>query len=311
VALGSGPQSPAVDDRLDRAERGLFEVRPESAVDVAGTARAAHADYQAARYDAVLDVLPRLLPALPGSTDPAAAAGWTVAAKTFTELGRPGPALVAADRGWAVSRTAGDPADIGMTAREVAAALLVDDRPAAEHVATGTAELVGGDDPARISVEGALWLLAAVIAARNGAAGLAGERLDRADRLAQRLGVDADHRWTAFGPTNVAIHRVSVAVELGDVDAAVAAADGIDLERLPPVLRSRRTQVQVDLAWAYGRRRRDADALIALLEVEGRTPEAVRRNVQAADTVRALLGRARGPRAGAVRALADRVGVVG
>ena len=29
--------------------------------------------------------------------------------------------------------------------------------------------------------------------------------------LAEQLGEDANHAWTAFGPTNVAIHRVSAA----------------------------------------------------------------------------------------------------
>jgi hypothetical protein len=122
--------------------------------------------------------------------------------------------------------------------------------------------------------------------------------------------MDGNHRWTAFGPTNVAIHRVSVAVELGDAPAALVAAEGLDLENLPAGLRSRRAQVHLDLAWAHAQRRRDAEALIALLEVERTAPQAAHRNVVARDTIRQLLTRARGSTGAAVRGLAHRAGVV-
>lgn len=45
--------------------------------------------------------------------------------------------------------------------------------------------------------------------------------LTEADAAAGRLGRDANHLWTAFGPTNVAIHRVATAGELGDVRVAI------------------------------------------------------------------------------------------
>ena len=164
-------------------------------------------------------------------------------------------------------------------------------------------------DPAVCSVAGALWLIAAVAAARRTDAAAAGERLDRAQRLADHLGEDANYRWTAFGPTNVAIHRVSVAVELGDAPSALAAAEAVDLDRLPDGLRSRRVQVQLDIAWAQAQRRRDAEALVALLEVERAAPQVTRRNAVARDTIRQLLARARGSSGAAVRGLAHRAGV--
>jgi hypothetical protein len=159
------------------------------------------------------------------------------------------------------------------------------------------------------SVTGALWLIAAVAAARRIDGAAAEERLDRAQRLADRLGEDVNHRWTAFGPTNVAIHRVSVAVELGDAPAALAAAELVDLDRLPEGLRSRRVQVQLNIAWAQAQRRRDAEALVALLEVERAAPQVTRRNAVARDTIRQLLARARGTSGAAVRGLAHRAGV--
>ncbi len=161
-----------------------------------------------------------------------------------------------------------------------------------------------------VSVTGALWLLGAIAAARRGDREAAQWRLEQAAALADRLGGDGNERWTAFGPTNVAIHRVSVAVELGDAPGALAAAEGVDVDRLPVGLRSRRVQVQLDLAWAHAQRRRDAEAVVALLEVERAAPQAARRNVVARDTIRHLLGRARGTTGAAVRGLADRAGVV-
>ena len=46
----------------------------------------------------------------------------------------------------------------------------------------------------------------------------------RLTNLAEQLGADANHGWTAFGPTNVAIHRVSVCAELGDPGEAIRLA---------------------------------------------------------------------------------------
>ncbi|MEU0058870.1 hypothetical protein [Streptomyces sp. NPDC006334] len=39
--------------------------------------------------------------------------------------------------------------------------------------------------------------------------------------------------WTAFGPTNVAIHRVATATELGDMQIAVDLGPQIDTSFLP------------------------------------------------------------------------------
>jgi hypothetical protein len=86
---------------------------------------------------------------------------------------------------------------------------------------------------------GALWLIASIIAARRTDRAQAWERLDRAETLGGLLGQGANHAWTAFGPTNVDIHRVSVAAELGDAGEALRAAMAVDLSRLPEGLMSR------------------------------------------------------------------------
>ena len=40
--------------------------------------------------------------------------------------------------------------------------------------------------------------------------------LSEAGQAGSQLGSDYNHRWTAFGPVNVLLHRVHAAVRLGD-----------------------------------------------------------------------------------------------
>lgn len=234
-------------------------------------------------------------------------------ARTLTKIGRDDLALVAAERARGAAWSSGDRADLGMAVYQVVCGLLPTGRAGlGEQLAISTADELaagGAADDAVHSVSGALWLIAAVAAARRGDVGAAAERLDHAQRHAAALGRDANLRWSAFGPTNVALHRVSVAAELGDAPAALAAAAELDPSGFAPQLRSRRAQVGLDLAWAHAFRRQDAQALLALLEVERAAPQILRHNIYARTTLSALLGRARGPAGAHVRALALRTGL--
>ncbi|MFD0414753.1 hypothetical protein [Streptomyces sp. NPDC127108] len=80
---------------------------------------------------------------------------------------------------------------------------------------------------------GALFLAGAMAAARAEDRATAHTFLQKADETAQRLGVDANHVWTAFGPTNVAIHCVTTAGELGDIQIAADLGARIDTSGLP------------------------------------------------------------------------------
>ena len=167
------------------------------------------------------------------------------------------------------------------------------------------------DQPSLLSVSGALWLIAALAAGRRADRSQAVRCLDHADRLARLLGTDGNHAWTAFGPTNVAIHRVSVAAELGDPAAAVAAAAAVDVDRMPVGLLGRRAQVHLDLAWAQAKRKRDADATLHLLEAERLAPESIRYNILARETMWEMLSRQRARPNRVVNDLALRAGVLG
>ena len=164
--------------------------------------------------------------------------------------------------------------------------------------------------PVLMSVAGSLRLEAAIIAARSNARSEALARLSAAKRLADELGHDANHGWTAFGPTNVAIHRLAVSTHLGDPGEALRAAETIGLDALPPGLTSRRAQVQLELANARLRRREQADALLHLLAAERVAPQVVRHTVTGRALVQMLLDRQTRSTATAVDGLARRAGLL-
>ena len=79
---------------------------------------------------------------------------------------------------------------------------------------------------------GSLLLRGAIAAAQHGNRATAHELLTEADDAARRLGADGNLRWTAFGPTNTKLHRVNIAVVLGDAGTAIDVARGINLDKI-------------------------------------------------------------------------------
>lgn len=301
--------------------------RTHDLVKVKSRVAAAHATYQSAGYEQLIGELPDLLAdadVVRQSAEPADrreallayVSAYGVVAKLLTKMGAGDLALLAADRCATAAVETESLSARGMAAYQVVCALLTGSaRPEdAEPLAVAMAERAqagaSGDEPELLSVAGALWLVAAVIAARRADRGEAWRRLDLAEGLAVTLGTDANFVYTAFGGTNVAIHRVSVAAELGDPAGAVRASSTIDPERLPPGLNSRRAQVHLDLAWAQAQRKKDSDAVLHLLEAEQTAPEAVRYNVVARELIRELLVRQRRMKTSTLHRLAVRAGVL-
>jgi hypothetical protein len=89
---------------------------------------------------------------------------------------------------------------------------------------------------------------------------------------ARRLGADANPLWTAFGPINVAIHQVSTAVDLGDLQVAVDLGPWVDVSALPV---ERRIKHRIEVARAYSAWNRRDEALTILLDAEGDEPEQI------------------------------------
>ena len=75
--------------------------------------------------------------------------------------------------------------------------------------------------------------------------------------------------WTAFGPTNVAIHQVNTAMEFGDVQIALDIGPALDASGLPT---ERRVRHALDVARAYSARNWRDEGLAAVLDAERMAP---------------------------------------
>jgi transcriptional regulator with XRE-family HTH domain len=163
-------------------------------------------------------------------------------------------------------------------------------------------------DPVAWTLRGAALLSAAAAAARRGDDREANAALAAARDCGARLGEDRCDLGTVFGPTNVAIHDVAVAVELGDASAGADRAQSVDLTRLPAQLAERRARFLIDVARAHVALADGDAAMDALLQAESTAPEETRTHRLTHQVVRRLLvGQTH---TADVRALADRCAVL-
>lgn len=113
--------------------------------------------------------------------------------------------------------------------------------------------------------------------------------------------------WTAFGPTNVAIHRVSTAMELGDVQIALDLGPRVDTSGLPV---ERQVRHAIETARAYSARNRRDDALAVLLDAERLAPEQIKHHAISRQLVLSWLRNQRGPANARLDQLARRLRLV-
>ncbi|MGW3330628.1 helix-turn-helix domain-containing protein [Streptomyces rubiginosohelvolus] len=95
---------------------------------------------------------------------------------------------------------------------------------------------------------GQLHLGAAVMAARAQNRATADGHLDEADRMAQATGEASNVHWLSFGPTNVAVHRVSVLAEVDEYGQAAEIGSRVQIPKDWPA--SRRSHHFAELARA-------------------------------------------------------------
>ncbi|MFC1418354.1 hypothetical protein [Streptacidiphilus cavernicola] len=114
--------------------------------------------------------------------------------------------------------------------------------------------------------------------------------------------------WTAFGPTNVALHMVSIEREAGEASDALHRADAIDTGGIPS--RERAFTHLIEVARCYDLRRKDAGVLLQLLQAEDLAPEDLARTQAAREMTVGLLRRARLLHARQAEALAGRMGML-
>lgn len=280
-----------------------------------------HRAYQAARYAEVRRVLPSVTETVdelvPEQTAKTSRNVLEVqcnlhiaAAKLEMKAGNHATAWAAAEEARTVAEAAEDTFGQAAAAYQRACALMrAGDIDNAEQVAASTADSVKSRDPHSLTWRGALTLISAIIAARRNDGTEATHRLDHAEELAWRLGADYNIGWTAFGPTNVMIHRVSVAVSLEDPYAALERADELDITRMPVGLRGRQAQFHLDNAWAHTQLGEAPEAVIHLLDTERVAPELVRANPDVHRLLQQLLTRERRYRVPGLHGLVQRAGV--
>jgi transcriptional regulator with XRE-family HTH domain len=245
--------------------------------------------YQSARFGYVTTLLPQTLVQLQTVADSIddphraeaarlLALSYQLASVQLTKLGEVELAWIAADRGLVVARTSDNLALTASLLRSVAHALLAAGRfREAVDLTNDTANLldphIGSPDPDLLAVYGTALLVGSMAAARADDAATTRTFLDAADKTAARLGGDTNRLWTAFGPTNVAIHRVSTAAELGDVQVAIDLGIRVDTTNMPT---ERRVRHALEISRAYSHWNRTDEAMTTLLEAERIGPEQVR-----------------------------------
>jgi transcriptional regulator with XRE-family HTH domain len=242
-----------------------------------------------AKYAELADLLRDLVPDLETAArkfpENRRAEAFELLAKTYqassaalAKLGEPAAAWIAADRAMNAAERAGNPMLVAAGAfRLVFAFLAVRHYDQAEETARTAANALSATaeagDPAAMSLWGGLALQRAVIASRVNDPDTAYGLLDQAKDIATRLGDGRNDFDTEFGPANVGIHEVAIAIDLGDAGRALRVAAGLDTSHLSP---ERQSRLLIDVARAHAQRRQVDEAVAALLRAEDLGAEQVR-----------------------------------
>lgn len=205
------------------------------------------------------------------------AATYQACSAALAKLGEPEAAWIAADRAMAAAERAGNPLLVAAGAfRLVFVFLAAHHYDQAEETARTAAEALQAqtDDgnPQAMSLWGALTLQRAVIASRVNDPDAAYSHLERAARVAVRLGEGRNDFNTEFSPANVSLHEIAVAVELGDAGRALRVAPAVDASGLSA---ERRARMLIDVARAHAQRRQVSESVVALQQAEDIAPELV------------------------------------
>lgn len=267
---------------------------------------------------ALIPELETTVRALPQGNDHAevsrlASTAYQAAAALLAKLGDTEAGWIASDRALMAAERAGDPLLVVAGQYRLAQVLMVPTHLGhARFAATAALDALEGLAPGRqpeaaVSLLGALHLALAVIAAREGDRGTAGRHLEKARDAAALVGDGRNDFGTEFGPVNVRLHEVGIAVELGDAGEALDRAAQVDASSLSA---ERRARFLIDCARAYSQRRRFTEAVERLLEAEELTPDQVRDHPRVRELVTDLLHSDGRGGSSELRALALRVGII-
>jgi transcriptional regulator with XRE-family HTH domain len=256
-------------------------------------------------------------------------AAYRACSSTLSRLGEYEAAWIAADRAITAAERAEDP--LLMAAGEFRLCLTFQGarhydqvEATAQTACEALGDLVAEGNPEAMSVYGALTLQRAVAAARGNKATVAYRHVAEAKRIADAIGGERNDFNTEFGPANVSIHEVSVAVDLGDAGVALRAAEwllgpkqglqngvstGTVDQALAHLSPERRGRFLIDVARAQLQRRNVDGAVATLEEAERITPEQVHSHPIVRQVVGDLMA-IQDPAGTALTGLARRVGAL-
>jgi transcriptional regulator with XRE-family HTH domain len=238
---------------------------------------------------------------------------YRVASGMLDRLGETQLPWVAAERSMFAAEQTGDPLLIAGGAWRLAVVLRHIGRlREATDVPVAAADVLRSalTSPQAHSVYGSLMLKGAVGAATLGDRREAEQYFAEAARSAELIG-DRNDYWFAFGPTNIAIHRVWLSLEESDPRRAIEEAEYVPHDRLPRELAERQASHLITVAWAHYLRRRDRDALDALKSARVAAPEQLIFTGRVHAMIRAMQRRERPSTKADLRELADFVGITG
>lgn len=280
---------------------------------------------QTARYGELGDMLPRLLSNVSIAANQSlndaqlrrllsiGIHAHNAASSLLRRVGATELAAVAADRAVRSAKELDDPLLLVSAQYRLANVLLsaerFDDAKELSLAAASHLEPHVKTSPGHLAMWGGLLLTSAVAAAREQSVSQAWDLLGRGRTAAVWLGQDYADLNTIFGPSNVAIHNVEVASDLGDFRTVLDNARAIDPDSLPLELLERRATLLINIATAHERADDMDTALALLLQSERLAPEEVRFDPKARSMVERLLRGRHGKRP-ELRNLAMRLGLL-
>lgn len=305
-----------VDDLLDEI---VHDVDPVDPVEARRLTEYGWGLYWSGRYDQLAALLPTALPQLRATAHAADSAhrsgaheslarGYWLAACSLVHLGQQEAAWLAIRQALDAAQGGEDELLDAVLRGSVSWQLLVQGRyDEALRVAEVAAERIeprGDVAPQHISVYGSLLVSAATSAGRGGSAAEAHALLDEAADLAKRNGVDRTDYESPFGPAQVTMQRVDVAVVSEEYGHALEAARRMPRNASLPLAARARHLTDLALALAYtGRVERSRDTL---LTVEQMAPDWIRYQTLPRRVAAELVRRDRNA---TLRGLARRLGV--
>jgi hypothetical protein len=245
--------------------------------------------------------------------------GWAVSARihhlastTLSKIGEADLSWIAAERAMNAAEQADDPLVLASAARAGTHAFLANGRfedamNLGETAAGWLRDQMSDDDPDALSLFGMLHLRTALAAARRQDRNTTNDLMRQATWASERLGADGNYWQTGFGPTNVEVHRLAAALDLGDVAYVVGHAPQVETGHMP----AERTAAHlIHTGRALSLVARDDEALNILLDAEQVAPQLVRHSAVVRETVKTLYRRnpaTRQGRSSPLSGLAERV----